>query len=133
MAYKLLAIVILFIVGIVLLSTTMMKNESGVKPLGLLGGNKPVIPCSGELKASAENLFNGKCHLQTVSVLRNCEGKIWSVIECNSCNGGILVCQGNVNEPESRWTCSWDDANMGTRTFTLCANTDVLITTSATC
>lgn len=111
----------------------MMKSENGVTPLGILGGNKPVIPCGGELSTSAENLGNGKCHLEAKSVLRNCEGKKWYVIEGNSCDGGTLVCQGNINEPESRWTCSWDDSNMGSHTFTLCADLDALITTSAFC
>ena len=133
MAYKLLAIIILFIVGIVLLSTSMMKNENGVTPLGIFGGNKPIAPCSGELSTSTGNLGNGKCHLEAKSVLKNCEGKKWYVIEGNSCNGGILVCQGNINEPNSIWTCSWDDSNFGSRTFTLCADTDALITTSAYC
>ncbi len=132
MAYKLLAIIILFIVGIVLLSTTMMKNEGEVKPLGILSWNKPNIPCSGSLSVLTKNAGDGKCHLEAKPMLNGCEGKNWYVFEGNSC-GNILVCQGNVNEPESIWTCSWEDSSLGTRTFTLCADSDALVTSSASC
>lgn len=131
MAFKWLIIIVLFIIGIMLISLSFRGEEGSVEPLGIFGGETKIGPCTGELSVTSKDLGD-KCHLEASLVMRNCEGKRWYVFNGNSCEGGILVCQGNSNEPESIWKCAWD-SNKGSYTFTLCADTEFKTSANVVC
>jgi len=124
-------IILFFIIGV---SGTIVRftalNEGGVGQLGVTGGTKRT-PCTGELTVTATSQEGGKCGFQADVNMKNCEGKRWYVFNGNSC-GGILVCNGNINEPESNWRCSWQ-VDSGTHAFTLCADTDAKDSKTVSC
>jgi hypothetical protein len=99
--------------------------------LGVFGGTSKLSPCTGELKVSSNPLADGRCGLQAALTMYSCEGKKWYVFEGDSCSG-TYMCKGNINEPQSIWKCSWE-ANKGTYTFTLCADSDAKAISSVTC
>ena len=76
--------------------------------------------CEGTLKVSFSEIDEEKCWFQTEVDMRNCQGKKWYVFEGDSCSG-TYICTGSVNEPTSKWRCSWE-VEKGTYTFTLCAD-----------
>lgn len=108
----------------------MIPSGGEVGRLGITGGTGQSL-CTGELIVTTSPREGGKCGLQADVNMKNCEGKGWYVFNGNSC-GGILVCNGNVNEPESRWRCSWE-ADSGTHTFTLCADVDAKDSKTVSC
>jgi len=124
-------IILFFIIGV---SGTIVRysswNEGGTGQLGITGGTRQTT-CTGELKVATTPQEGGKCGLQADVNMKNCEGKEWYVFNGNRCSG-ILVCNGNINEPESKWRCSWE-ADTGTHTFTLCADVDAKDSKTVVC
>ncbi len=116
------------VIGI--LANMIAPGETGIGRLGILGGGGQTL-CTGELAVTAIPQEGGKCSLQADVNMKNCEGKRWYVFSGNQC-GGILVCNGNVNEPESKWRCSWE-AYTGTHAFTLCADVDTKDSKTVSC
>jgi len=108
-----------------------LTGGEGEARLGVLGGTYRRTTCTGTLKVSVNPKEGGKCALQADVNMKNCEGKGWYVFNGNTC-GGILVCNGNINQAESIWRCSWE-AYSGTHTFTLCADSDAKATDSIVC
>lgn len=118
----------IFAVGILANMITPDGTEAG--RLGIIG-EVGQTSCTGELAVTAIPQEGGKCGLQADLNMKNCEGTRWYVFNGNRC-GGILVCNGNVNEPESKWRCSWE-ADTGTHTFTLCADVDAKDSKTVSC
>lgn len=110
----------------------LVNNISGGGEVGRLGigGGRQTL-CTGELTVTAAQQEGGKCSLQADVNMGNCEGKRWYVFNGNTC-GGTLVCNGNINEPESKWRCNWQ-TDSGTYTFTLCADTDIKASKTISC
>jgi len=87
-------------------------------------------PCTGELTVTSRSV-DGKCSFQADLTMYDCQGKKWYVFEGNSCSG-TYICNGNVNEPTSKWRCSWE-VDKGTYTFTLCADFDAKARSTVSC
>lgn len=115
-------------VGILANMITPRGTEAG--RLGIMGGVGQT-PCTGELTVTAISREGEKCGLQADLNMKNCEGKGWYVFNSNRC-GDVLVCNGNINEPESIWRCSWE-ADTGTHIFTLCADVDAKDSATVAC
>ena len=131
MAYRVWIIIILFILAFIFLSPLIffpITKEGEPARLGFIGERKP--SCTGELSLTSQAL-DGKCGLTASVELKNCEGKRWYVFKGNECRG-ILVCDGDVRVPLSRWRCEWED-DRGTYTLTLCADVDKKASSSLTC
>jgi len=133
MAHERLGIFLIFLfaaISFVAILARMIMPGDGVGRLGFIGGGIQTS-CTGELTVKTSSQEGGKCGLQADVNMKNCEGKRWYVFNGNSCSG-ILVCNGNINEPESKWRCSWE-ADSGTHTFTLCADVDAKDSKTVSC
>ena len=130
MAHKKLGIflIVLFaVISAVAIVVRMTPSGEGVGRLGVIGGQ---TPCTGELTVTSRPV-DGKCGLQADLTMQGCQGKKWYVFEGGSCSG-TYMCTGNVNEPTSKWRCSWE-ADKGSHTFTLCADLDAKARSTVSC
>ena len=124
-------IVLFAAISITAIIARTLTGGEGEARLGILGGTYEGTACTGTLEVTTNPMEGGKCGLQADVNMKKCEGKRWYVFNGNRCSG-ILVCNGNVNEPESRWRCSWE-ADSGTHTFTLCADVDAKDSKTVSC
>jgi hypothetical protein len=136
MGYKLWLTIALVIIVILFLASVIEYIPSNNGEPGRLSilwqrNVEPNLPCTGELTLTSQNIDNGKCTLKADSVLRKCKKTRWVVYEGNECSG-TYICDGNADQPESNWRCTWD-VNSGTYTFTLCAGGVAQVTRSITC
>ncbi len=125
MASEKIGILLIVLFAVIAITATIARNltssDEGAR-LGVYGGTYKRTTCTGILNVAANTIEGEKCALQADVNMKNCEGKRWYVFNGNEC-GGVLVCNGNTNQPESIWRCSWE-ATSGTHTFTLCADVD---------
>jgi hypothetical protein len=126
-----LLIILFAAISVIAILARTLPGANDQARLGVLGGTYRQSPCTGELKLSSNPLADGRCGLQSALTMYNCKGKKWYVFEGNSCSG-TYMCKGNINEPQSIWKCSWE-ANKGTYTFTLCADSDAKATNTIVC
>ena len=130
MAYRKL---ILFLVGFfsaVIAVAIMVSMIPGGREIAWLGITGKRDSCYGELKIVSKPMSE-RCGLQADLTMRDCGGKKWYVFEGNSCSGKH-ICTGNINEPISKWKCTWE-VNKGTHTFVLCADSDVKTRETISC
>jgi hypothetical protein len=133
MAHERLGILLIVLFAAISVTAIIARTLTGgdESRLGVLDGTYRRAPCTGELQVTSNPLADGRCGLQAALTMNNCEGKKWYVFEGNSCSG-TYMCKGNINEPKSIWKCSWE-ANRGTYTFTLCADSDDKATGTVVC
>ena len=125
---------ILFLVGFffaiiavaIMVRMTPIGREIGW--LGIIGGRRD--SCYGELKVTSRPA-DERCGLQADLTMYNCQGKKWYVFGGNSCSGNH-ICMGSINEQTSNWKCTWE-ADKGTYTFTLCADSDAKARSRISC
>jgi len=133
MAYERIGILLIILFAAISVIATIARTlpgTGGEARLGVWGGTYRAA-CTGTLKVTASSIGDGKCGLQANVNMKNCENERWYVFNGNQCSG-ILVCNGNINQPESIWKCSWE-AMSGTYTFTLCADTDMKDSKTVSC
>ena len=123
-------IILLFVIGIIgTIARYSGEGDGGAARLGVLGGGVERT-CTGTLTMSAEST-GGKCRQTANVVMENCQGKRWYVFEGSECEG-TLVCDGDIDEAVSRWSCNWE-VTSGNRGYTLCEGINAKDFKSVTC
>jgi len=133
MAHERIGILLIVLFAAISVTAIIARTLTGVgneARLGIWSGTYRDT-CTGTLTVIANSIGDGKCTLQANVNMKNCENKRWYVFNGNQC-GGVLVCNGNINQPESIWKCSWE-AMSGTYTFTLCTDTDTRDSKTISC
>lgn len=121
MAYKFFIIIVLVILAVLFLSSIIVYTPSREGEPARLGfvWERTTPHCTGELTITSSPM-NEKCALSANIILKNCEGKNWSVFSGKSCSDA-LICDGNVEVSFSNPKCEWED-DKGTHTYTLCVD-----------
>ena len=131
MSYKLIGVILFFIVIVLVLSAVQyLGSIGGPTRLGVVPEKKK-LPCRGELTVSATPLGNGKCRFEAEVRTENCEGKDWYVFQGDKCLGTYICKRTEVTSP-SQWKCIWED-DSGSYTFTLCIDWVSKALSSVTC
>lgn len=132
MVHEKLAVLLIGFFAIIITASILASTVPGGRRIGWLGimDNAEQNSCSGDLKITSKQIEGG-CGLQADLDMKNCQGKKWYVIEGNSCPGNY-VCTGNINDPISKWKCTWE-TERGAHTFSLCADSDIKASSTVSC